>query len=106
MAAGDRPSSDIDAYGGMVSSISLVCMHPAASAIVAPTITAARADFRLRVTSFVSTPLSYGIGPRPWFQRTAESLVGLNRERNAAREDYNSGFTDMTSALIVVPKVW
>ena len=56
MAAGDRPSSDIDAYGGMVSSISLVCMHPAASAIVPAAITAARADFRLRVTSFVSSP--------------------------------------------------
>jgi hypothetical protein len=56
MAAGDRPSSDIDAYGGIVSSISLVCMQPAASAIVAPTINAARADFRLRVTSFVSRP--------------------------------------------------
>src|SRR5579863_2099067 len=98
MAAGDRPSSDSDAYGGMVSSISLVCMQPAASAIAPAAITAAKADFRLRVTSFVSTPLSYGIGPRPWFQRTAESPARLKGKRNTAREDYNSGFTDATSA--------
>ncbi len=55
----------MDAYGGAVWSISCV-VHPAASAI-APltTIAAARADFRVAITRFVSAPgASRG---RRWF---------------------------------------
>jgi len=59
--AGLRGSSEIYAYGGIVSSISCVVMHPAASAIAPPTIAAARVDFRLPITRFVSAP---GAGSR------------------------------------------
>src|SRR5882762_5259677 len=50
---GSRPSSEMDAYGGIVSSIWVV-VHPAASMIAAATIAAARVDFRIRITFFVS----------------------------------------------------
>jgi hypothetical protein len=53
---GSRPSSEIDAYGGIVSSTCVV-VHPAASTITPAIIAAATADFRFPLTPIFGAPL-------------------------------------------------